>query len=226
MAVTLLVHLLALAILFGVTFPGAVVVPPQSIELLIAPEPAPKPERVKVEELKMRPPVGGKKVADTPPAPTKAAQIDSHGDVEVPVEKPKPVEIDKRSIFSSDDMGEASGNASGHSTDSHTRATGHRAPDAGSGGDAPAFSLNGRSIIGAMAQPANTSNREGRVMVEITVDQQGQVTRAQARVRGTTIQDAALWKAAEEAARNTRFNTDLSSPPLQAGVITYVFRLK
>jgi TonB family protein len=195
------------------------------IEVLVEPE----PERVEVktEQFKIKPLVTGKKIEDVPQEPTEKTEIDDQsGDVEIPIEKPKPVEIDRRSIFRSDDVGTNVGNASGEHIDSKALFSGDHVPNAGASDEVPSFDLSGRNIMGRMEQPANTSNREGRVVVEITVNQRGQVTKAQARAKGTTIQDEILWKAAEEAARKTLFNTDFNSPPLQRGTITYVFRLK
>ena len=144
--------------------------------------------------------------------------------MEVPVEKP--VEIDNRSLFKSQYVGKVADVASGSREDSKVLFAGYNVPNAAASDEMPSFDLSGRNIMGKLEQPANTSNREGRVVVEITVNQKGQVTKAQARVKGTTIQDAVLWKAAEEAARKTLFNTDIEAPPLQIGTITYVFRLK
>jgi TonB family protein len=196
------------------------------IEVSIEPEPEPVEIKPK-DDFQIKPLVTGKKIEETPTEPAKAAEIDDQsGDVEVPVEKPIPVKIDERGLFRSQDIGEAEGTPSGNSPDSRAIFTGDLDPNAGASDEAPGFDLNDRSIMGRLEQPANTSNRDGRVVVEITVNQSGQVIKAAARARGTTIQDAVLWKAAEEAARKTKFNTDLKSPPLQKGTITYVFKLK
>jgi TonB family protein len=223
---TALLHLLVFALCFKMIFLNSTVALPLSV-IEVSIEPEPEPIEIKKEQFNIRPAITGRKVEDTPPEPTKAAEIDDQsGDVEVPVEKPIPVKIDERALFRSQDGGEAVGTASGNSPDSRTLFTGDLDPNAGTSDEAPMFDLNDRTIMGRLEQPTNTSNREGRVVVEITVDQKGQVTVARARSRGTTIQDVVLWKAAEEAARKTKFNTDLKSPPLQKGTITYVFRLK
>jgi hypothetical protein len=39
------------------------------------------------------------------------------------------------------------------------------------------------------------------------------------------VQDATLWKAAEDAARRARFNADKNAAPSQMGTITYIFTL-
>jgi TonB family protein len=223
--VTVLLHLLVFALCFRMIFINSTMALPLSvIEVLMEPEPEPvKPKEV---QFKIKPVITGKKVEDTPSEPTKPAEIDDHGDVEAPVEKPIPVKINERALFRSQDIGEAEGTASGNNPDSRALFTGDSDPNAGASDEAPMFDLNDRSIMGRLEQPTNTSNKDGRVVVEITVDQKGQVIEARARTRGTTIQDVVLWKAAEDAARKTKFNTDFKSPPLQKGTITYVFRLK
>ncbi|MDR1405701.1 MAG: energy transducer TonB [Prevotellaceae bacterium] len=87
------------------------------------------------------------------------------------------------------------------------------------------FSLTGRSIVGQMPLPEYSQNLQGRVVVEISVDQSGQVTSARAVTKGSTVSHAAMWNAAKEAALKTKFT---SSPTelVQYGTITYVFRLQ
>jgi TonB family protein len=221
-AITLFVHLLALLVFFRTTFLSAVTIPLSPIEIVFEPEP--KPEELKVLQLNAKLPASGKKTSDTPPKLTEATTIDDRGDVEVPVQEP--VEIDKRSIFRSEDVGTTADNASGEDIDSRALFAGDQHTPFKVNEDVSAVSLNGRSVVGELEQPVNTSNREGQVVIEITVDQYGKVTQARTRARSTSIQNAALWKAAEEAAQKTLFSTDLDAPPLQRGTITYVFRLK
>jgi TonB family protein len=223
LAATILLHALAFVLCFKMIFINSTAALPLSrMEILIEPEQT----EIKVKQFEIKPSVTGKKIEETPPVPAEKAEIDDQsGDVEVPVEKPVPAKIDERSLFRSDDVGKTADNASGAHIDSRTLFPGDNNPEAGASDEVPSADVIGRHID-KMEQPANTSNREGRVVVEIMVDQRGKVTKAQARARGTTIQDATLWKAAEEAARKTTFNTDFNSPPLQMGTITYVFRLK
>lgn len=63
----------------------------------------------------------------------------------------------------------------------------------------------------------------GRVVVQITVNRQGQVIRARAGARGTTTTDRTLHALAEEAARNSRFDLKTDAPEEQTGTITYSF---
>jgi TonB family protein len=63
-------------------------------------------------------------------------------------------------------------------------------------------------------------------VVEVAVNQEGKVTKAQAIGKGSTTSDSKLRKAAEEAALKARFNVKKDAPISQVGTITYVFSLK
>ena len=87
------------------------------------------------------------------------------------------------------------------------------------------FNLDGRSLgSGGLVRPRYEVDDFGTVVVDITVDPAGNVIRAVAGARGTTTPNAALRRAAEEAARATRFNA-ITSTENQQGTITYIFRL-
>ena len=88
------------------------------------------------------------------------------------------------------------------------------------------FSLAGRSASGRWPLPEYRVQKEGRVVVEITVDRDGKVIRAAGGARGSTTADAQLIKAAEEAAKKARFNADPKAANLQVGTITYIFKLE
>ena len=65
-----------------------------------------------------------------------------------------------------------------------------------------------------------------RFVIEIVVDQQGRVTSAAYRAKGSTTQNSVLVNAALKAARGARFNVDESAPLSQTGTITYNFRMQ
>ena len=94
----------------------------------------------------------------------------------------------------------------------------------GSGGYGT-FDLNGRSLgPGGLPRPVYNVQEEGRVVVTITVNPAGQVIHTSINKRTNTA-NAALRKAAEEAARKARFNT-VGGVNNQTGTITYYFKLK
>ena len=87
------------------------------------------------------------------------------------------------------------------------------------------FDLNGRSLgPGGLPMPVYNVQEEGRVVVTITVNPAGQVIHTSINKRTNTA-NAALRKAAEDAARKARFNT-VSGVNNQTGTITYYFKLK
>lgn len=95
----------------------------------------------------------------------------------------------------------------------------------GMGNIGSGFDLTGRSLKSALPLPNYGPNKSGRVIVDITVNGQGEVIRTAQRVRGSTTNDSQLIKAALAAAKQARFNT-VSEDRLQTGTITYDFILK
>ena len=87
------------------------------------------------------------------------------------------------------------------------------------------WDLNGRSLSpGGLPMPIYNVQEEGRVVVTITVNPAGQVIHTNINKRTNTA-NAALRKAAEDAAKKARFNT-VSGVNNQTGTITYYFKLK
>lgn len=86
--------------------------------------------------------------------------------------------------------------------------------------------LKGRKTVGVIAKPEYSVQEEGTVVVDIWVDNYGNVTKALPGAQGTTVNNADLWQAARKAALSTHFNMDADAPALQKGKITYIFRLK
>lgn len=68
-------------------------------------------------------------------------------------------------------------------------------------------------------------NESGIVVVQIEVNQNGQVTRAIPGVKGTTNNASCLTDPARRAALATRFNSDDNAPSKQVGTIIYNFKL-
>ena len=91
-------------------------------------------------------------------------------------------------------------------------------------GNGVSYSLGGRSAM-ALPLPYYPGNDEGVVVVQVTVDKNGTVTKAVAGVRGSTTLLPELLAAAQKAAMLARFNTDVNAPAFQQGTITYRFVL-
>ena len=96
----------------------------------------------------------------------------------------------------------------------------------GSGGigTGNSYNMNGRSIVGRIAEPAYTRNVEGVIVVFIEVNAAGTVISAYAGAAGTTIGDITMRRDAEIAAKKTKFNR-ISGNAIQTGTITYRYKL-
>ena len=87
------------------------------------------------------------------------------------------------------------------------------------------FSLQGRNPE-SLPKPEYNYQVEGKVVVEITVDKYGNVTKASAGAKGSTTLNDKLLQAARKAALNARFDRKPDAPAYQKGTITYYFRLQ
>lgn len=95
----------------------------------------------------------------------------------------------------------------------------------GSGGDGISYDLSGRSMV---VRPIinDKSQEEGKVVVDIIVDNNGKVVRAKSGVRGSTTTSQRLYRIAKEAAMRTEFNVSRTAPEQQKGQITFIFLVK
>ena len=80
-----------------------------------------------------------------------------------------------------------------------------------------------RNVIGALPKPKSLGTEKGKVVVQIEIDQYGNVISANPGAEGTTLMDKDLWNEARSAAMKAHFNTSASSPTTQSGIITYTF---
>jgi TonB family protein len=91
----------------------------------------------------------------------------------------------------------------------------------GFGGGKYGIDLKGRAVVRPPKLPSDTQE-EGKVVVEITVDSEGNVTEANPNGRGTTTSSAMLKAKARQAAMQTKFNVDGKFEE-QKGTITIIF---
>ncbi len=125
-------------------------------------------------------------------------------------------------------FGNSSNNAQSQGNSSGSGNQGHEQGGEGSGkglGKGGSWSLDGRSMVGTLPKPDYKVQKEGIVVVEITVDRNGKVIGATPILRGSNTQDAQLWKLAQEAAMRARFNASPDAQVKQVGTITYNFVL-
>jgi TonB family protein len=94
----------------------------------------------------------------------------------------------------------------------------------GLGGNGPGFDLRGRSSV-HLSEPAFNVMKEGKVVVEITVNRDGKVISASPGFKGSTLVDNTLYAAAKKAAMESKFNVKNDAPEIQIGTITYHFKL-
>ena len=90
-------------------------------------------------------------------------------------------------------------------------------------GSGTTFSLEGRGSK-SLSIPSSKTDEVGVIIVKIWVNQEGDVTRAVAGEKGTTIGDRSLWIQCQNAARRSKFSENPNAPFEQIGTITYKYR--
>lgn len=95
----------------------------------------------------------------------------------------------------------------------------------GLGNKGDEYSLEGRTAE-KLPRPEYPIEEQGKVVVNITVDKNGNVIRAEATPSGSNIQNMELWRAAERAAYKAKFNKAPEAAAEQHGSITYHFKLE
>lgn len=164
----------------------------------------------------------------TKPNLTPETRPDPHGDVEVPTPKPEEPKLDPRASFpgmskadntatTPHGAAEPSDNFKAGQSDGNTK-------EGKTEGSANAH-VKGRNVLGTLPRPSYNTQVEGIVVVQIKVDQYGNVTEAIPGAEGTTVADKSLWNAARNAALKAHFNQSADAPVVQLGSITYKFKL-
>lgn len=72
----------------------------------------------------------------------------------------------------------------------------------------------------------DNGRQSGVVAVEVTVDRNGNVIRARAGAKGTTLPDAVLWEKCEKAALGSKFNSLDQGPDQMTGIIPFIFKVR
>jgi len=144
------------------------------------------------------------------------------------VEDPKPV-VNKRALYpgsSTSDEGTNQGITEGAGDQGKPQGAKDSDKYDGQGGkgNGISFSLGGRGSK-YLDKPSADFTEQGKVVVDIWVNRQGMVAKAQVKSKGTTVLDPNLRKIAVDAAKNSTFTEDPSAAELQRGSITYNFIL-
>lgn len=95
----------------------------------------------------------------------------------------------------------------------------------GTGTEGIGYDLAGRQAR-SLPKPKYDIQNEGIVVVEVTVDRNGNVTQARPGVKGSTILEEYFLRVAREAAMAARFDRKPDAPVIQKGTITYIFKLR
>lgn len=141
-------------------------------------------------------------------------------------EEPKTPEINTRALFSgnrnkntgSGSQGVSEGNGDQGKPNGTLTSTNYD----GNGGGNGNYSLAGRTKV-HIPLPSYKSNVQGRVIIQIWVNRDGKVTRAEFQPKGSSTTNGNLVNKAREAALKASFNPDPSAPEEQKGTITYLF---
>ncbi len=131
--------------------------------------------------------------------------------------KPGDQGIEEGSLYSKNHGNNMGSGDHGDGTGSHG--------NGGPGGNGYDFSLSGRSMR-VPPKITDQSQEQGKVVVDITVDKNGNVVTASAPGRGSTTTSTNLVRKAKEAAMKTKFSPSPQGVEEQRGTITFAFILR
>jgi len=178
-------------------------------------EDAPAIEKKKEEPKKKEP----EKVVPRDPEPVK--------EVAEPEPEPQP-QVNQRAIYKGKSTTSTQGGQEGITGESGDQGNPNGTPGVpnyegnGGAGDGISYSLGGRGSL-SLHKPLYESREQGKVVVTIKVDRQGNVISATAGAKGTNVSDQTLWNLAKDAALRSKFSPDPNAPDFQVGTITYNF---
>ncbi len=125
----------------------------------------------------------------------------------------------------SESEGDTTGPGNQGSETGSVESTIHSTGISGLGDKGILYSLAGRTPQ-SLPKPEYNYQVEGIVVVEVTVDRYGNVTKAIPGVKGSTTLNDHLHRAAKEAALAAKFDRKPNAPAYQKGTITYHFILR
>ena len=150
----------------------------------------------------------------------------------------KPKEVNKKALFpgKATDGGTGGEGETGKqgnqgslegSPDSNNRTGGSTGGNGTGEGDGKGirFNLGGRTAL-KLPKPDYLKQKQGIVVVQVTVDRNGNVTKVNSGAKGSTTLDNDLMNAAEKAALTAKFDVSPNAPAYQTGTITYVFKFQ
>lgn len=145
---------------------------------------------------------------------------------EKPAEEPKPT-VNQRALFKGDNTPQTGGSEgiTGQPGDQGkpNGLAGIKQYDGNGGkGNGAGYDLGGRGAK-SLHRPDNDFTEEGTVVVDIWVNRDGKVTRAEVATKGTTLINADMRRKAVQAALRSSFASASDAPEEQHGTITYTF---
>jgi outer membrane biosynthesis protein TonB len=147
-----------------------------------------------------------------------------------PTKEPAKPTINQNALFKGKtNNGTGEGDGNGNTPGNQGKTTGttltnnYDGTGSGNGGN-----LTGMPQRNFISKPSVTddSRRTGKVVVDIRVDKDGNVTYARGGARGTTITDQALIDKCEEAVKRARLNSLDNGPDMQQGTVVFVFKVQ
>ena len=239
-AMTLVLHVCAL-VLVSASGLKYIYPPPQEQSLLI--DFSEEPELVtqqlqgqepQAEEIDLERPVELAQKSESPVEAdrenlTPETKPDDFGDVETPAPEPKEPELDPRAAFPGMAKKDTTLTAPHSALDESATFKAGQArgnTDNGRTDGKPNAHVQGRNTVGNLPRPVYNVQEGGIVVVDIWVDNYGNVVKAVPGGDGTTVLDKSLIAAARKAAMETHFNMSAEAPAMQQGTITYYFNLK
>ncbi len=103
--------------------------------------------------------------------------------------------------------------------------SGYGAGSGGGSGGGSGYLLGNRKALSKPTPNSSCSDEVGKVVVEVTVDKNGNTISAVAGIRGTTITAKCLKDQARMAALNTKWQASSDAPEQQVGKIVYNFNV-
>ena len=145
---------------------------------------------------------------------------------EKPVEEPKPT-VNQRALFKGNNNPQSGGSEGitgqpGDQGNPNGLAGIKKYDGQGGKGNGTGYDLGG-SGAKSLHRPNDDFSEEGIVVVDIWVNRQGKVTRAEVATKGTTVINSDMRQKAIQAALRSSFASDPNAPEEQHGTITYTF---
>lgn len=134
--------------------------------------------------------------------------------------QPKTPTVENDAMFPGKKGAKGNGQGSGSGYGQGENGTGGGGSGANASGNG--YSLNGRTAK-YLPKPETNRKETGNVVVMIEVNPEGEVVKATAGVKGTTLMDSNIWRKCEQAAKKAKFSVKEDAPERQRGTITYHF---